>query len=106
MRPERRSEGLSPGFGVTRDRGPRRDLGRLEDAGYARSRAGVPPAPIADAIAAAPPKRPARPHPRSRWRDIEVDIEARTVTRPQGIRIDTGGVGKGLAADLASARHA
>jgi thiamine biosynthesis lipoprotein len=77
---------------------------QLERAGYARSRAGVQPAPIADAISAAPGRRPARPHPGRRWQRIEVDPEGRTVTRPPGIRIDTGGVGKGLAADLASAR--
>ena len=97
------------------------DLGRLSGLGawstrrwWASSSApatpirgpGSRPAPIADAIAAAPPRRPARPHPTARWRDIEVDLEARTVTRPPGIRIDTGGIGKGLAADLASARLA
>jgi thiamine biosynthesis lipoprotein len=81
-------------------------VGELERAGYATSRAGVRPAPITDAIAVAPPRSPARPHPGSRWPSIEVDLEARTVTRPPGVRIDTGGTGKGLAADLASTRLA
>ncbi len=81
-------------------------VGELERAGYARSRAGRRPAPIAEAIAAAPSRRPAGPNPRSRWPEINVDVEARTVSRPPGVRIDTGGIGKGLAADLASARLA
>jgi FAD:protein FMN transferase len=81
-------------------------VGELERAGYARSRAGLRPAPIADAIACAPSRRPACPNPRSRWPEIHVDVEKRVVSRPPGVRIDTGGIGKGLAADLASARLA
>src|SRR5207344_137661 len=34
----------------------------------------------------------------------EVDDEARTITRPPGVRFDTGGSGKGLAADLIANR--
>jgi FAD:protein FMN transferase len=79
---------------------------QLEDAGYATSRADVPSAGIADALAVAPPRRPARPRADSRWREIEVNAAARMVTRPAGVRIDTGGSGKGLAADLASNRLA
>ncbi len=79
-------------------------VGELERAGYAHSRAGMPAASLADAIAAAPPRQPASPSPDARWRAIEVDLQTRTVRRPPGVRIDTGGAGKGLAADLASAR--
>ncbi|HKZ14201.1 MAG TPA: FAD:protein FMN transferase, partial [Solirubrobacterales bacterium] len=57
-----------------------------------------------DALATAPPRRPARPRPDRRWRELAVDDEARTVTRPPGLRFDTGGAGKGLAADLVAAR--
>ena len=46
--------------------------------------------------------RPATPDPAQRWREIVVDEAAGTVTRPPGLRIDSGGTGKGLAADLAS----
>ena len=79
-------------------------VGELEDAGYATSRADVPSAAIADALAAAPDRIPASPRADSAWREISVDPVAGAVTRPAGVRIDTGGSGKGLAADLASDR--
>ena len=79
-------------------------VGELEAAGYASSRADETPAAIADALAVAPDRRPARPRSDSRWPDISVDPVAGTVVRPAGVRIDTGGSGKGLAADLAAER--
>jgi thiamine biosynthesis lipoprotein len=79
-------------------------VGEIESAGYVASRAGVPGEPLAAALAGAPPRRPARPNPASRWRRIEVDDEAGTITRPPGVRFDTGGTGKGLAADLIAGR--
>jgi thiamine biosynthesis lipoprotein len=78
----------------------------LEDAGYATSRANVVSARIEDALALAPARTPARPRREPRWRSISVDGAAATVTRPPGVRIDTGGSGKGLAADLACERLA
>jgi thiamine biosynthesis lipoprotein len=78
----------------------------LEAVGYARSRAGVPAAPLAEALEAAPPRRPARPDPARRWRQIAVDESHGTVSRPPGLAIDSGGVGKGLAADLLAERLA
>ncbi len=79
-------------------------IGALEACGYAHSRAGEPPAPLADALRAAPAPAPASPAPGSRWREISIDRDRLTVTRPPGVRIDSGGVGKGLAADLAARR--
>ena len=38
------------------------------------------------------------------WRDVQVDASASTVTRPPGLRLDAGGLGKGMAADMAAAR--
>ena len=70
-------------------------LGALEENGYGRSREGAESVPLRDALAAAPPRRPATPS--SAWRSITVD--ASRVHRPPGLRIDTGGFGKGLAAD-------
>jgi thiamine biosynthesis lipoprotein len=81
-------------------------VGELERAGYAKSRANVEPAPIEAALAEAPERRPARPHPAARWRTVSVDTAAGVVRRPPGTRIDSGGTGKGLAADLASERLA
>jgi thiamine biosynthesis lipoprotein len=72
----------------------------IETAGYVESRAGVPGAPLAEALVQAPARRPARPSPDARWRRFEVDDEAGTISRPPGVLFDTGGTGKGLAADL------
>ena len=75
-------------------------VGALRRVGYARSRAGETPAPVADALSEAPVRRPARPHPDARWHEIVVDDLDGTISRPPGLAIDSGGVGKGLAADL------
>jgi thiamine biosynthesis lipoprotein len=75
-------------------------VGEIEGAGYVESRAGVAAAPLEEALEAAPPRRPARPSPRRRWRRLVADDEAGVVRRPPGLRFDSGGTGKGLAADL------
>ncbi len=72
-------------------------------AGYDHSLAGVTGPPLAEALAAAPPRMPARPSPDCRWRSFSVDEEAGTISRPPGVDFDTGGTGKGLAADLIAA---
>ena len=77
-------------------------LDALERAGYTGSRDGQSPVPLADALAAAPDRRPAAPHPSSRWRDIAVDRSRRTIRLPTGVRLDLGGSAKGLAVDLAA----
>lgn len=41
---------------------------------------------------------PASPDPRRRWASVSSDTE--TVTRPPGVALDSGGLAKGLAADL------
>ena len=46
------------------------------------------------------PARAAGPRADEAWRRIVVDDDARTITRPPWLRIDSGGLGKGLAADL------
>jgi thiamine biosynthesis lipoprotein len=80
-------------------------LGEIESAGYADTWEGSE-VTIGDAIAAAPPRRQARPRPQSHWSQFEVDDDAETVSRPAGVGLDTGGFGKGLAADLIAARLA
>ena len=77
-------------------------VGDLESVGYSDSREGATPAPLADALQAAPEARPARPARTARWESISVDPARSTITRPAGVRIDSGGVGKGLAADAAA----
>ncbi len=81
-------------------------VGALESAGYRASRAGVPAVPLAEALAAAPPRRPARPDRAARWRTVRVLDEQGSVARPPGVRFDTGGTGKGLAADALLTRLA
>jgi thiamine biosynthesis lipoprotein len=75
-------------------------LPELERAGYRESMAGITPPPADAMFARAPAPRPAAADPAARWRSVEVDLDARTVTRPPGTMIDSGGSGKGLAADM------
>lgn len=77
-------------------------LDEINAAGYERSFA-APSLPVRDALRGAPPRGPAAASPTSRWREINVDREARTVARPPGVRIDSGGIAKGLFADALSA---
>jgi FAD:protein FMN transferase len=78
-------------------------------AGYRSSRAGLSAAPIGAALVGAPPRGPAAPNPGAGWREIRVNDVAGTIVRPPGVQIDTGGSGKGLAADMVAGqlrRHA
>jgi thiamine biosynthesis lipoprotein len=76
-------------------------LDPLERAGYVDSRVGVAPADLAEALAAAPERRPARPRAGGSWR--EVQIADGWVRRPPGVRFDLGGSAKGHAADSGAA---
>ena len=78
-------------------------VGELESVGYAQTFNGVTPASLAQALAAAPRRRPAQPRSPDAtpsWRQIKVSPGV--VSRSPGVRIDSGGVGKGLAADAAA----
>ena len=81
-------------------------LDALEVNGYRRSRAGRRPGPLTEALAWAPPRAPAIPAPGGAWRSLRVRTDPPTITRPPGMRLDLGGSGKGLAADLAAERLA
>jgi FAD:protein FMN transferase len=70
----------------------------LEACGYERSRAGAARAPLADALAVAPPRRPAAARG-----PLGVGVRGELVLREPGVRLDSGGLGKGMAADLAAA---
>lgn len=74
----------------------------IEAAGYRATRAGVAPARLDEALAAAPPRRPARARTSGDRSSLSVDPRGR-VSRPPGLRIDAGGIGKGMAADIAAA---
>jgi FAD:protein FMN transferase len=56
--------------------------------------------PLASALALAPPRRPARPNRRAGWRELTVDRAAGTLTRPPGLKLDSGGIAKGLFGDV------
>jgi thiamine biosynthesis lipoprotein len=74
--------------------------GEIEAVGYRESLAGAHPVPLREAVPSAPPRRAAGPSSRASWRHVHVDRSAGTITRPPGVRLDSGGVVKGLAADL------
>lgn len=77
-------------------------LGELEDAGYRDHWTAENRVQLSAALTSARPSpAPARIAQASRWREITVDEEAGLIRRPRGVRIDTGGTGKGHAADLA-----
>lgn len=74
-------------------------LEEIEQAGYRQDRLrGSLALPMQ--LAMAPPRAPAGPHPDERWRAIQVDARTSTVARPPGVKLDGGGLVKGLAADV------
>jgi FAD:protein FMN transferase len=79
-------------------------LDALRRAGYVRSLAGVVAPDARQAIAVAPARAPAKPHPAARWRAIAIHERAGTIARPPRVQIDLGGTGKGLAADAVAHR--
>jgi thiamine biosynthesis lipoprotein len=74
-------------------------LDPLERAGYASDLG--PPLPLADALRSAPARRPAGPNAAERWRSVRAT--RRSVIRPPGVQLDSGGLAKGLFADLLAA---
>jgi thiamine biosynthesis lipoprotein len=76
----------------------------LQRIGYDRSLEAATPASLSEALMHAPPRRPARPDPAARWREVFVNDEAGLVARPPGVWIDSGGTGKGLCADAVALR--
>jgi FAD:protein FMN transferase len=73
-------------------------LHEVERAGYERD---LPDSvALASALSIAPARRPAGPAAAGRWREVEVDLSAGTVTRPPGLALDSGGLAKGLFADV------
>jgi FAD:protein FMN transferase len=73
-------------------------VAEIEQAGYA-SDLPEPGVPLIAALALAPPRMPAGPSRGRCWREIEVDRRAGAVTRPPGVKLDAGGIAKGVFAD-------
>lgn len=74
-------------------------VGELERVGY-RHDLSWQSLPLARALVLAPRRVAAGPCPDEAWATIDVDRPARTVTRPPGVRIDSGGMFKGLCGDM------
>ena len=74
-------------------------VSEIERAGYSAHFDAVS-VPLATALASAPPRVPAAASPAARWREVRVDRNAGTVTRPPGLRLDSGGIAKGMFGDV------
>jgi thiamine biosynthesis lipoprotein len=76
-------------------------LAALRRAGYS----GELGAPIAleRALELAPRRTPARPGS-ARWRELSVDVASGLIARPAGLELDSGGLAKGLFADVLARR--
>jgi thiamine biosynthesis lipoprotein len=73
-------------------------LADIERAGYRRDlRASLP---LEIALEMAPRRAPAAPRAAAAWPAVTVDSAARTVRRPPGMKFDSGGLAKGLFADV------
>jgi FAD:protein FMN transferase len=79
-------------------------LDEVRDAGYRESLVGATAPSLGQALAAAPARAPARPRPDARWHELSLDRAGMSVSRPPGVRIDGGGIAKGLAADMCATR--
>jgi thiamine biosynthesis lipoprotein len=76
-------------------------IDQIESAGYAGELR--EPEPLAAALALAPARQPAAGSRARDWQQLEVNLRARTVTRPAGVKLDSGGLSKGLFADVLAA---
>ena len=76
--------------------------GEMDRAGYAKHLDSVP-VPLRRALALAPRRAPGGPNPTGAWRQVGVDRGAGTVTRPPGVRLDSGGIVKGMFGDILAA---
>jgi thiamine biosynthesis lipoprotein len=79
-------------------------LDSIECAGYRDSLDGEPSISLSEALASRVERTPGAPHPDRLWRSIGADEAKGTVIRPPGVKIDSGGIAKGLVADLLADR--
>jgi FAD:protein FMN transferase len=73
-------------------------LADIQRAGYTGELG--PSVPLARALALAPARSPAHSAESRGWQQIEADGAGTTVTRPPGTTLDSGGIAKGLFADM------
>jgi len=77
-------------------------LEEIERAGYAHDLASPLPLPLA--LKMAPARTPASPRPEPLWLLIAVNLHANRIRRPPGVKLDSGGIAKGLFADVLAER--
>jgi thiamine biosynthesis lipoprotein ApbE len=75
-------------------------VGEIERAGYEEHFAVDRAIPVAAALVRGPARAPAGPRPVPLWEVVSLDLRAGTVTRPPGLRFDSGGIAKGLFGDI------
>ena len=75
-------------------------VGEIERAGYEEHFEVDRAIPVAAALARAPARSPAGPAAVPLWEVVSLDLRAGTVTRPPGLRFDSGGIAKGLFGDI------
>ena len=73
-------------------------IDQIETAGYGSELR--QPLDLARALELAPERRPAAGSRSAGWRHIALDVAAGTLRRPAGVKLDSGGLGKGLFADV------
>jgi FAD:protein FMN transferase len=71
---------------------------QIETAGYVSELSD--PVPLATALELAPTRKPGGGARSPHWAHIEVDLATLSVTRPPGVKLDSGGLAKGLFADV------
>jgi len=74
-------------------------VGEIEAAGYSAD-LDREPVPLRQALELAPPRAAGGPSGAASWRSVRVDRAAGTVNRPVGVRLDSGGIAKGLFGDI------
>jgi thiamine biosynthesis lipoprotein len=79
-------------------------LEQIEWAGYAHDLESS--LPLRVALRMAPARAPASPRAERPWASIEVSARRSTMRRPPGVKLDSGGIAKGLFADVLAERLA
>jgi thiamine biosynthesis lipoprotein len=70
----------------------------IESAGYTGE--AHPPLALPTALRLAPRRTSAAPASTARWRLLEANLAQQIITRPPGVKLDSGGLAKGLFADV------
>lgn len=73
-------------------------LDQIEQAGYRRHHESSMPLELS--LSLAPERKPAFPNPIAHWKEIRLREDDRLIERPFGLKLDSGGIAKGLFADI------